>query len=358
VEILKSLDHPNIVRAFETFDFRGRLYIVMEMCGGKDLYSRDPYTEAEAKRIMTSLLEAVAYLHAKGIVHRDLKFENIMFVDETPRAEIRLIDFGLSQKFAAGEHLHAFVGTVYTMAPELINGDYDAKADIWSLGVIAFMLLSSSMPFFGESRGAVIDHILHGKYKFQSKRWQHVSTEAKDFVMSLLRRRPEKRPSAQDALHTSAWLSQNADVNGSSTNVMAEMDRMDTIQASIQAFAKYPTLKKLALLVVAYKSTSDEIGFLRKMFSKFDTTNDGEISYDEFRTALLENYDYTESEMESMFAGMDIDGTGKVHYMEFLAATIEAHGSIDEERYVILPVRKTMNIFVLVFQIANACSSP
>jgi calcium-dependent protein kinase len=331
VEILKSLDHPNIVRAFETFDYRGRLYIVMELCGGKDLYSRDPYTEVQAKRIMTSLLEAVSYLHSKGIVHRDLKYENIMFIDDTPNAEIRLIDFGLSQKFATGEHLHAFVGTVYTMAPELINGDYDAKADIWSLGVIAFMLLSSSMPFFGESRGAVIDHILHGKYKFQSKRWQQVSTDAKDFVMSLLRRRPEKRPSAHDALHTSAWLSPDDDMEAG-TNDMAELDRMDTIQASIQAFAKYPTLKKLALLVVAYKSTSDEIGFLRKMFSKFDTTNDGEITYEEFCTALLENYDYTESEMESMFAGMDIDGMGKVHYMEFLAATIEAHGSIDEER--------------------------
>lgn len=334
VEILKTLDHPNIVRAFETFDYRGRLYIVMELCSGKDLYSRDPYTEAEAKRIMTSILEAVAYLHAKGIVHRDLKYENIMFIDETPNADIRLIDFGLSQKFATGEHLHDFVGTVYTMAPELINGDYDEKADIWSLGVIAFMLLSSSMPFFGESRGAIINHILHGKYKFQSKRWQQVSTKAKDFVMSLLRRRPEKRPSAHDALHTSAWLLRDEDLNAS-TNTIAEMDRMDTIQASIQAFAKYPTLKKLALLVVAHKSTSDEIGFLRKMFHKFDTSNDGEITYDEFRTALLVNYDYTESEIESMFAGMDIDGLGKVHYMEFLAATIEAHGSIDEERYVV-----------------------
>jgi calcium-dependent protein kinase len=338
VEILKTLDHPNIVRAFETFDYHGRLYIVMELCSGKDLYSRDPYTEAEAKRIITSLLEAITYLHAKGIVHRDLKYENIMFVDETPDAEIRLIDFGLSQKFATGEHLHAFVGTVYTMAPELINGDYDEKADIWSLGVIAFMLLSSSMPFFGESRAAVMDHILRGKYKLQSKRWQQVSTAAKEFVMSLLRRRPEKRPSAHDALQMSVWLSRDRrdghDWNATSTatNVMAEMDRMDTIQASIQAFAKYPTLKKLGLLVVAYKSTSDEIGFLRKMFTKFDTTNDGEITYDEFRTALMENYDYTEADIESMFEGMDIDGTGKVHYMEFLAATIEAHGSIDEER--------------------------
>jgi calcium-dependent protein kinase len=219
------------------------------------------------------------------------------------------------------------------MAPELIQGDYDSKADIWSLGVIAYMLLSSSMPFYGDTRGAVIDHILHGKYKFHSKRWHQISSDAKEFVMSLLRRQPEKRPTAPDALSESAWFRGN-DTTTSTTNLTTDYDRMDTIQASIQAFAEYKTLKKLALLVVAYKSTSDEVGFLRKMFRKFDATNDGEITFDEFRTALLEHYDYTEAEMESMFAGMDIDGLGKVHYMEFLAATIEAHGSIDEERYV------------------------
>jgi calcium-dependent protein kinase len=216
------------------------------------------------------------------------------------------------------------------MAPELIQGDYDSKADIWSLGVIAFMLLSSSMPFFGANRAEVVEHILHGKFRFQSKRWQHVSNDAKDFVKSLLRRRPEKRPSADVALQESPWLCQENSVS----TTLADLELMDTIQASIQAFADYKTLKKLALLVVAYKSTSDEIGFLRKMFSKFDKTNDGEITYEEFRTALLENYDYTDEESQNMFDGIDIDGTGKVHYMEFLAATVEAHGSIDEERFV------------------------
>lgn len=216
------------------------------------------------------------------------------------------------------------------MAPELIQGDYDSKADMWSLGVIAFMLLSSSMPFYGESRSAVVEQILHGKYRFQSKRWQQVSDDAKFFVKSLLRRRPEKRPTASDVLQESPWLCKV--IRNDSTQT--DLELMDTVQASIQAFSSYKTLKKLALLVVAYKSTNEEIGFLRKMFSKFDATNDGEISYEEFRAALLENYDYTDEEMQDMFDGIDIDGTGNVHYMEFLAATIEAHGSIDEERFV------------------------
>jgi Ca2+-binding EF-hand superfamily protein len=106
---------------------------------------------------------------------------------------------------------------------------------------------------------------------------------------------------------------------------------MDHVQATIQTFAEYGRLKKLALLVVAYKSTDDEIGFLRKIFKKFDMTHDGEVEMHEFKKAL-EVYHYTDEELERMFMGMDIDGTGKVHYVEFLAATIEAHGSISEER--------------------------
>lgn len=112
---MKGLDHPNIVKAIETFDFRNRLYLVLEICTGGDLYSRDPYSEADAVNIMNCVLSAVTYLHSKGIIHRDLKFENIMFADKKTRSEVKIIDFGLSQKFAANQHLTDAVGTVYTM---------------------------------------------------------------------------------------------------------------------------------------------------------------------------------------------------------------------------------------------------
>jgi serine/threonine protein kinase len=121
VAILKSLDHPNIVRAVETYEYKMRLYIVLELCSGGDLYTRDPYTEEQAYRILQCLLKAVSYLHSKGIVHRDLKFENIMFVNNTPTSTVRIIDFGLSQKFAANEHLHATVGTAYVPINSLVR---------------------------------------------------------------------------------------------------------------------------------------------------------------------------------------------------------------------------------------------
>jgi calcium-dependent protein kinase len=213
------------------------------------------------------------------------------------------------------------------MAPELLGQDYDSKVDVWSLGVIAFMLLSSSMPFYGKDRVQVIKKIFRGKFKFTSKRWRNISTAAKGFVERLLRKDPEERPTAEQALQYT-WISQDFDEYGAAPDV----DAMDSIQAAIHSFAGYGQLKKLALMVIAYKSTSEEIGFLRKMFNRFDKLKDGEISLAEFKESFSEHYDYTDEELQKLFEGIDIDGTGSVHYSEFLASTIEAHGSIDEER--------------------------
>lgn len=153
VAILTTLDHPNIVRPIETFEYRKEMFILMELCSGGDLYTRDPYTEAEAARIVSSILSAVAYLHSHNITHRDLKYENIIFANSSPTSEVKIIDFGLSKLYAHGEeHMNDTVGTVYTMAPEVLKNNYTCKADLWSVGVIAFMLLSSSMPFYGKKR--------------------------------------------------------------------------------------------------------------------------------------------------------------------------------------------------------------
>ena len=108
-------DHPHIVRPIETFVYRNALHIVMELCSGGDLYSRDPYIEDEAARIVGSILSAVSFMHDKQIVHRDLKYENILFVNDDPRAEIKLIDFGLSKKYASNKDMTEGVGTVSEM---------------------------------------------------------------------------------------------------------------------------------------------------------------------------------------------------------------------------------------------------
>ena len=296
VAILKTLDHPNIVTPLETFEYKRQLCIVMELCSGGDLYSRDPYTEQQAARITTSILSAIAYMHSRKITHRDLKYENIMFVSSHPQSDVKIIDFGLSKKYGDNEKMHDTVGTIYSMSPEVLRGDYSFRSDVWSTGVLLFMLLSSSMPFYGGSRKHVMQKILRGTFAFRGRVWKYISNEAKDFVTDLLAYEPEKRPTAEKALEN-PWLRTQNDL------LAPEVAKMDVVQACVENFATYCTLKRLALMVIAYRATSDEVGYLRRMYKKYDTNQDADLTLEEYRTALAE-YDYSDADVEKLFKAM------------------------------------------------------
>eukprot|EP00560_Eucampia_antarctica_P008499 CAMPEP_0197826320 /NCGR_PEP_ID=MMETSP1437-20131217/3295_1 /TAXON_ID=49252 ORGANISM="Eucampia antarctica, Strain CCMP1452" /NCGR_SAMPLE_ID=MMETSP1437 /ASSEMBLY_ACC=CAM_ASM_001096 /LENGTH=330 /DNA_ID=CAMNT_0043426709 /DNA_START=421 /DNA_END=1413 /DNA_ORIENTATION=- len=212
------------------------------------------------------------------------------------------------------------------MAPQVMLGQYTSKADVWSIGVLAYMLLSSHMPFYGKKRRHVVAKIMKCSYNFTGRHWKRASQQAKLFVSELLIFDPDDRPTAAEA-QSSVWLNKRFDASIRSVTE----DVMDHVQISLEMFSSYTTLKKLALMVIAHKSTSEEIGLLRKAFSKYDTTGDGTITFPEFKESLAE-YAYKEEELEIMFSGADIDGTGRLSYTEFLAATIEATGYITEER--------------------------
>mmetsp|Transcript_63581 Transcript_63581/g.75231 ORF Transcript_63581/g.75231 Transcript_63581/m.75231 type:complete len:319 (+) Transcript_63581:76-1032(+) len=202
ITILKSLDHPNIVKIMETYDYKKKLYVVMELCSGGDLYARDPYTEKDAIKIVKQILSAVAYMHQLNIIHRDLKYENILFENDSPDADIKVIDFGLSTKFIqkGAVSFDEHVGTIYSMAPEVFEGLYDSKVDIWAIGVITFMLLSGQFPFFGKNSTIVRNKILKNDYNFNGDRWANVSNSAIGFVSCLLEHNPQQRPTALQVL--------------------------------------------------------------------------------------------------------------------------------------------------------------
>lgn len=268
-------------------------------------------------------------MHQQGVCHRDLKYENIMFLSARPDADVKIIDFGLSKKYGAtgSERMHDPVGTVYSMSPEVLLGTYTNKVDIWSCGVITFMLLSSTMPFYGRNQKSVMRRVLKGKYEFRAPKWKSVSKLAQDFVSLLMIYQADGRPSAEEAVQN-PWLQKQKKL--SSFSSVKSVETMNAVQASIQRFSNYSTLKKLALMVVAHKSTSEEIGFLRQMAKKYDI-NKGGVDLNGFKAALLD-YEYTDEELMCIFKGVDIDNSGCINYYEFLAATIEAHGYINEER--------------------------
>jgi len=329
IKILQSLDHPNIVKAYEVYENSVNIYLVLEHCSGGDLYSRIPYSEKQSAKIVGKLLSALSHMHQHHVCHRDIKFENIMFESDDPNAEIKLIDFGLSKAFSPQrKFMSEGVGTIYTMAPGVLRGVYTSQADLWSTGVVAFMLLSNTKPFYGKKRRHVVQKILRGEFKFYSKRWNTLSAESKDFVSALIKLDAKERLTADQALQHS-WLSNQFPLS----DRVPTLETMDSIHASIEAFGEVSAFKKMALMVIAHQSTTEEIKELRKAFDAFDTGNDGTISFVEFKTAMQNsNSNYTDQDIEKLFRSVDTGNDNKIYYVEFLSASLAARGRITEER--------------------------
>ena len=250
-----------------------------------------------------------------------------MFESHHPGAEIKIIDYGLSQKFLPdGPNLHDSSGTIYSIAPEVLLRNYTSQADLWSIGVIAFMTLTSVMPFHGPTQRDVLENILSCRYSFSSPRWIGTSKESRDFISALLVLDPGARPTAEHALHH-PWLKSDF----SKHEKVADEISMDQIKESLLRYSKYSKLKKLALMVVAHKSTSAEIGGLRDAFQKFDLSQNGTVCLEEFKE-MMSNSGMSDEEIESLFRSIDLDGSKLIHFTEFLAATLEARGVIVEQR--------------------------
>ena len=313
VAILRTLDHPNIVRVYDMFESKRAIYMVMEYCKGGDLFTRVPYTEAQAAKIMTKLLSAIAYCHERKIIHRDLKMENAMFESKSEDAEIKLIDFGLSKMYLKPSkwlRMNEICGTPYTMSPQVIKKRYNEKADVWACGCIAFILLSNKRPFDGKSVKEVADKIVKYQWdkKFEGPEWAHISADAKKFVSSLLVYDENDRKSAAQALR-SPWLNKTFSLDSR----RPEDEVMSSVTNALIHSANEGKFKKLAMQVIAYNSSTSEIEKLRNAFDAFDTDNEGTINYLEFKKALSQ-CNYSENDIKKIFSSIDVNQTGVINY--------------------------------------------
>jgi len=207
VDILSNVDHPHIIKLYDVYEDEHNIYLVSELCSGGELYDRvvektrkgKCFTEYGAARIIRNILSAISYCHdEKHIVHRDLKPENFLLTDKTDNAQVKVIDFGLSRYSAA--RMQSQVGTIYYVAPEVLFGEYTSKADIWSIGVVAYVLLCGFPPFNAGTEGLTYNIVKEGNVAFPSPAWDPISTEAKRFVRKLMDKDPEGRPSAAKAM--------------------------------------------------------------------------------------------------------------------------------------------------------------
>ena len=300
---MSNLSHPNIVRIIEGYERKRHVYLIMEQCKGGDLYQVEGTTEQHAKAIVRRILSAVAYMHSKGIVHRDLKMENVMFATPAHKAsEVKVIDFGLATKYLSNNYdvMTDKVGTVYTMAPQVMQGVYDNKCDLWSLGVVTYILLSASKPFWGpmidipwtERRAIMIDRIMRADYvDMEGGNWENVSDDAKEFVKSLLQLDPARRPSAEEALN-SQWMQTRNDMDLESPSQMSPDQRQQRA-------------KRLAVLLVMEKISSADILKLQRVLQRYDPEETGSIAFADLRKALSETDKLDTAEVDRILSGLN-----------------------------------------------------
>jgi calcium-dependent protein kinase len=278
INILKGVDHPNIVKIYEYFEDAKRFYIVTQHIEGGELFDSiikfGTFSEHDAAVLTRQMLSVISYCHNKNIVHRDLKPENIMLESEKSYEDIKIIDFGTAQVFDPSKHLKEQIGTPYYIAPEVLNKKYGKECDLWSSGVIVFILLSGIPPFNGVTDNEIMAQIKKGKFNFNAKVWNSVSAEAKDFIIQLLTLDASKRPTAEQAMQH-PWL-----VKQSKVEVNEEQTK-DAL-AHLTMFHKNNTLKTATFSFIGSQLISkDEKEGLAKVFKTLDRNGDGRLSKDE-----------------------------------------------------------------------------
>jgi calcium-dependent protein kinase len=329
IDILKILDHPHICKLYETYTEPGIcVRLVLELCEGGELFdrlhARKRFSEQWVAKLVYRMAGVLRYLHENQITHRDLKLENWLFRSKEDDDEIVLIDFGLSHKYRNEEHMHKKVGTSYYVAPEVLRGDYmGVQADMWSLGVIVYMLLGGCAPYDGQDDEEILQNVaLAKKPNYETGPWRRVSDNAKSFVQGLLTVDPEKRLTAEMALQHPWVIAQEKQM------VKSEVD--DDMYRNLAKFAGFSTLKRIAMEVVAFSLSHEEIKKLTDVFESMDSDHNGYVTFGGMKRELNKNFRISDEELRKIFDALDEEHTGKIHVNEFVAATMQFKYHLDE----------------------------
>ncbi|CAK0813213.1 unnamed protein product [Prorocentrum cordatum] len=323
VEIYICLDHPHVARLEMVYETDEELHLVMEFMAGGELYDRlserKQYTEEAAADTTRQMLLAVAYLHAQSVVHRDLNAAADFLYERKDTDHLKLIDFGFAKHWDRGTRMSQACGSVHYVAPEVLKHSYTEKADVWSLGVIVYMLLTGSPPFHGGD-DEVLKKIKSGQPHFSS-RFRRLSEPARSFVENMLVYDPVKRMSAHDALGH-AWMACR-----SQKETVIDPD----ILKSLRDYSHASSFRRCVLSMMAWSLTREDRLHLRDQFLRLDTENTGTLTHGQMKAVLQETFHIESSEAEVLFASLDTDHDNKIAYSEFLAAGMTGHVKIQED---------------------------
>lgn len=331
VDILRQMDHPNIVRVYEYFQDETYLYIVTELCEGGELLdkivSKTVLPEAVVAQYMRQLLSAVLYCHTKHIVHRDLKLENLLLLSKADDSLLKVIDFGTSVLFDPRKKLKRRLGTVCYIAPEVLGSGYDEKCDMWSCGVLLYVLLSGRMPFAGEDDHQILANAARGNYSMTTVEWLEVSDAAKSLVRGLLQTDPKKRLSASQAFND-PWVQQ--------TN--RETPAGPAFSEAIRNLSSFRARNMLQKAVLCFMSSrlisTEEVQELAQVFRALDQSGSGRLSKRELHEGVqrVMGLDLTPKSTSQILGEVDADNSGFIDYSEFLVAAMDKQKLLSTER--------------------------
>ena len=339
IEILKNLDHPDIVRIMEFYNTESSYYIINEFCPGGELYDQinNVFSETQIAVMFRQILSGLAYLHSNNIVHRDLKLENILIKEVEKSKEtnedlyvLKIIDFGTAKIFDKNKNkqARAIVGSSYYIAPEVLNKKYSFECDLWSAGVILYMFIVGHAPFDGKSDREIMEKVKKGDYLKNEERWLNSSKEVRDLINKLLKYKPEERLTAFEALKH-PWF------KVSNSNMLYNNITKEEVLKCVQNLLSYKINSKFQELVLAYivhnMPRPKEAKCAIKLFKLANKNEDGKLLRNELKETLL-NFVSEEflSNYDEIFSLLDGDNNDYIDYEEFLRATLDRNLYIND----------------------------
>ena len=329
IKILKEMDHPHIINLIEYFVNKTELILILEYLDGGDLYDKiekvKKFSELDAIKIIKKILSSLSYLHKKNIIHRDLKPENIVF---DGKDNLKLVDFGTSKLLTKNEILKSKKGTLYYMAPEVIKENYSIKCDIWSCGVILYILLVGYPPFNHPDENEIVNMILYDKIDFYEEDWEFISCKIKNLVLLMLEKDPKKRPCIEEVLKNEVFFDNDYLLDD-------DLKKNKNYFIKLMEFKSESKLKEaIFLYFVNHFDLKKEKRKLRKIFKSYDLTNDGQITKKELIEIFskIDNNLEIEKYVDKILEKLDYNQTSAINFSEFCVANLDYKNYLTEKK--------------------------
>uniref|UniRef100_A0A0E0MA77 non-specific serine/threonine protein kinase n=1 Tax=Oryza punctata TaxID=4537 RepID=A0A0E0MA77_ORYPU len=352
IQIMHHLSgQKNIVTIKDAYEDEQAVHIVMELCAGGELFSkiqkRGHYSERKAAELIKIIVSIIETCHSHGVMHRDLKPENFLLLDADDEFSVKAIDFGLSVFFRPGQVFREVVGSPYYIAPEVLEKRYGPEADIWTAGVILYVLLTGVPPFWADTQSGIYEKVLDGHVDFKSNPWPRISDSAKDLIKKMLCPYPSERLKAHEVLKH-PWICDNG--------VATDQALDPSVLPRLKQFSAMNRLKKLSLQVIAERLSEEEIVGLREMFKAMDTKNRSVVTFGELKGLRRYSSVFKDTEINDLMEAAD-DTTSTINWEEFIAAAVSLN-KIEREKHLMAAFTyfdKDGSGFITVDKLQKAC---